>query len=243
MAIVLTNTRLFIAGADLTGASNKVEIKAQHEVKPATTFGSEGWTEVLAGLGSADFDVEGYFDAGDPSNPDDTAWASLGAVAAWTVCPVNGAANAVAFFTRALESGYDPIKGDVGEIAGFTASGKSAWPVVRGRVAQAPGSPISATGNGSALNLGAVSTGQSLYAAVHVLSASGTTPSLTVSIESDDAETFLDPVERIAFDAATAVGGQIKRAAGPLTDTFYRASFDVSGTDPSFLAVVVIGVA
>jgi hypothetical protein len=77
--------------------------------------------------------------------------------------------------------------------------------------------------------------GQYLYASLHVLSAAGTSPSITVSIESDADNTFSTPTTVLTFSAATSVDGQIMRAAGPITDTWYRAKWAVSGTTPSFL--------
>lgn len=244
MKLILTNTRLFVAGADLTGSTNKVEVMAEKPEVVVTTFGSGGWEELLAGIGAASFAVEGFFEAGDPTMPDDAAWAALGEVEAWTVCPVDGSAGAVAFFTKALEGNYMPLQGGVGDAASFTAAAKSSWPFVRGVVGQPPGSPITADGNASGYQLGAVPNGKSLYASLHVLSVAGTgTPTLSVSVESDDNASFTSAIERIAFDDATAVGAQIARLTAPLTDDYYRVSWTVTGTSPSFLAIVALGIA
>ena len=83
------------------------------------------------------------------------------------------------------------------------------------------------------------------HAALHVLSVAGTsTPTITVEIESDTEEAFGDtPETRLSFDAATAAGGQILRtSAGVHADTWYRPTWTITGTDPSFLFVVALGI-
>ena len=122
-------------------------------------------------------------------------------------------------------------------------SDTSAWPVVRGTSLHPPGTARTATGNGTAVQVGAVASGRQMYAALHVLSVSGTaTPTLTVKVQSDTVG-FGSATDQITFTAATAVGGQISRVAGPITDDYWRASWTISGTNPSFLFVVVVGTA
>lgn len=240
--LVFTNTRIFVGAADLTGVSNKAELSGEREVKESTNFLSAGWKEVMAGLGSAQFNLEGFFEANDATKVDDAAWAALGGAGAWTVCPVDGSDGARAFFSNVLEDNYS-LLGQVGDIAPYKASGKSSWPLVRGIVANPPGSARTATGAGTVTQLGAVAAGQQVYAALHVLSVAGTTPSITFAIESDDNVGMSSPITRITFDAATAVGSQILRTPGAITDNYWRAKWTVSGTTPSFLAVVALGIA
>ena len=70
------------------------------------------------------------------------------------------------------------------------------------------------------------------------------TPTITVEIESDSQEDFAGtPETRLSFDAATARGGQILRTDGTAhADTWYRPTWTVSGTSPSFLFVVALGI-
>jgi hypothetical protein len=78
---------------------------------------------------------------------------------------------------------------------------------------------------------------------VHVLSVAGTAPSITVSVESDDASGFASATTRLTFDAATAVGGQILRTDGSaITDTWWRVAWTIAGTTPSFLFASVLGI-
>ncbi|MGW1762757.1 hypothetical protein ACWCQL_01470 [Streptomyces sp. NPDC002073] len=239
----LTDVRLFTAGADLTSASNKVEISAEVDEKDTTNYASGGWKELLGGLGSAEISGEGQWEAGDPSRVDDASWAMLGGTGPWTVCPTAATVSSLAWLTSAMRADYK-IGDAVGEVAPWSGKGVSTWPLVRGQIAHPPGTARTATGTGTALNLGVVPAGRRLYAALHVLSVAGTgTPSITVSVESDDGAGMASPASRLTFAAATAAGGQILRTdSAAITDTHYRAAWSVSGTSPSFMFALALGI-
>ncbi|MFI6861786.1 hypothetical protein ACIBKZ_18120 [Streptomyces sp. NPDC050421] len=238
---VLLDARLFAPGADLSGASNKIELTSEIEDKDATTYRSGGWKEVLGGLGSAEISAEGLWEAGDPSKVDDASWSTLGGIGPYTVCPGDSVVGALAYVTSGMRTDYK-VGDAVGEIAPWSGTVKSSWPLVRGQIAHPPGTARTATGTGTALNLGAIPAGKRLYAALHVLSATGTTPSITARIESGDAA-LTTPTTRLTFAAATAAGGQILRGDGTaITDTHYRVAWTVTGTTPSFMFCVSLGI-
>lgn len=239
---VLDNVRLFAGGCDFTSRSNKVELSVDYEEKDATNFGSGGWKEVLAGLASSALGAEGQWEAGDETMVDNSVWSAIGSVGGWTVCPDGAAVGDVAWLGQALESQYK-VGGQVGDIASWNAVFAGAWPVARGKVAHPPGTARTATGSGTAIQLGAVSAGQYIYANLNVLSVAGTDdPDITVKIQSDNAEGFSSATDQITLTAATAVGGQISRTAGAITDDWWRAQWTITGTDPSFLFVVSFGI-
>jgi hypothetical protein len=246
-AKVLTDVRLFTGGADLTSANNKVELAAEVEEKDATVFRSSGtgqmFTSVIGGLAQASIDAEGLWSAGADDTVDPNLWAGLGGVGAWTVYPDTADVDDVAYLTSALQADYQ-LLGKVGDVAPWKATARSSWPLARGKGAHPPGTARTATGDGTPVEHVAVPAGSYLYANLHVLSIAGTsTPTLTVKVQSDDGVGFASPTDRITFDAATAVGGQSKRVAGAITDTWYRATWTISGTNPSFLFAVAFGVA
>jgi hypothetical protein len=244
---VLKNVRLFTGGCDLTGRSNKLELSAEVEAKEANNFIPDdsqdtAWKDMLAGIASAKLSGEGQWEAGDPSMVDDALWLQQGGIGPWTACPAKSLAGNVAWIANAMQGQYQ-LLGAVGDVAPWKAEASSTWPLVRGLVAHPPGTARTATGSGTAVQHIAVPAGMQLYAALHVLSVAGTgTPTLTVRLQSDDAAGFASPTTRITFTAATAVGAQIQRVAGPVTDTYYRADWTISGTTPSFLFVVAFGV-
>ncbi|MFJ8081965.1 hypothetical protein ACIQ6Y_15275 [Streptomyces sp. NPDC096205] len=240
---VLVNVRCFAAGVDLTSQSNKIELSSEVEDKDATNYGSQGWKEVLGGLGSAELSAEGQWEAGDPTKVDDASWAHVGSVIPWSVSANNDASvGSLAYLMSALRSNYTLFE-SVGEIAPWSGTGKSSSPLVRGQFAHPPGTARTATGTGTGLQLGAVPAGKRLHAALHVLSASGTTPSLTTRVESSVDNTFASPTTRLTFNAASAAGGQILRTNGTaITDTWWRIAWTITGTTPSFLFVASLGI-
>lgn len=240
---VLKNVRMFAGGADLTTVNNKVEINAEAEEKESTSFTASGdvWKEVLAGIRSTSISASGQWEAGDASKVDDNAFAALGTVAGVSVCPAGAADGSLAYLTSYLRQNYT-IGGSIGDVAPWSSTLQGSWPLVRGSVLAAPTARTS-TGTGTAFQLGAVAAGKSLYASLHIMSVSGTTPAVTVKIQSDNAVGFPSPTDVITFSSANGIGGQIMRAAGPVADDWFRAQFTISGTTPSFLFAVTAGIA
>lgn len=239
---VLLDCRLFAPSADLSGASNKIELSSEVEDKDTTNYRSAGWKEVLGGLGSAEISGAGQWEAGDPSLVDNASWSALGGVGPYTVGPNGSNVGDVAYIVNGLRSDF-AFGGTVGDVAPWSGTVKSTWPLVRGQIAHPPGTARTASGSGTALNLGAVPVGKRMYAGLHVLSVAGTTPSITASIESDDTSGFLSPTTRLTFAAATAVGGQILRTDGTaITDTWWRVAWTITGTTPSFMFATSLGI-
>ena len=246
---ILRNVRLFAGGCDLTGAGNKLELGGEFEEKDATTWGSYDAAsgkiakEVMAGLFSAKISASGFWDAGDPSLVDDAMWAARGGSNGWSAWPAGAAEGSLAWLLTALHTSYQ-LLGAVGDIAPWQAGMAGNGFLARGQVASSPGTARTATGTGTILNLGAaVASGRRLHAALHVLSVAGTsTPTITAKVQSAATVGFAGPTDRITFSAATAVGGQYQTLAGPITDQYYRLSWTISGTTPSFLVAASIGI-
>lgn len=240
---VLLDTRLWAGGADLTSNMNKIEIETDVDEQDTTSFGSGGWKEVLGGLFSTKLTASGQWEAGDASKVDDNQYGLLGGIAPWSIGPTAATSvGALAYLTKAMSTKYSLLD-EVGNVAPWEADASGAWPVARGVIAHPPGTARTATGTGTGQQLTAISASQMLYANLHVLSVAGTaTPSITVAIESSADNTFAAPTTRLTFDAATAISGQALRAAGPVTDTWFRPKWTISGTTPSFLFVVALGI-
>lgn len=239
---VLLNCRLFAVGADLTGASNKIELSSEVEDKETTNYNSNGYKELLGGLGSAEVMAEGQWEAADVTKVDNASWSQLGGVGPWTACPDNAAVGDLAYITQCLRSSYS-LGGSVGDVAPWSGKGASAWPLVRGQMAHPAGTARTTTGVGTAVQLGAVTAGKRLYAALHVLSVAGTTPSITARIESDNAVGFPSATTQLTFTAATAAGGEALRTSGSaITDDWFRVAWTISGSSPSFLFATSFGI-
>jgi hypothetical protein len=242
--LVLNDCRIYMASADLTGYSNKIQIAASTEELDRTTFGSGGAKERWGGLFDMSASLEGLYQAGDLSMPDDAFWANLGvSTVPLTAVPTSGAVGSLAYLSRVLEAAYKP-GGDIGKLLAWSADLKGNWPLVRGTILHPQGTARTATGTGTGQQLGALTASQSLYVTLHVLSVAGTTPSITVAIESDDNSGFTTPTTQTTFAAATALGpGQTAKITGPLVgETWWRAKWTIAGTTPSFLFAVAAGI-
>lgn len=248
-ASTLINSRIFAGGADLTGQSNKIDVAAMRDKKVITPFGADGWTVLAGGLASATVMGEGYWEAADTSKVDDVTFAGLAANAPWSVYPAAGETAAASadvgstcYFTDGMRSSY-MFGGAVGDPNAWKGEVNSQWPLVRGASLHHPGTARTATGSGTGYQQGAAVAGQYAYAALHVLSVSGTgSPTITVKVQSDSDNTWASPTDRITFTAATARGGEILRTAGAITDTWWRVAYTISGSSPSFLFVTSFGI-
>jgi hypothetical protein len=240
---VLQNVRLFAGAADLTTVNNQVALSAEAESKETTAFVATGdaWHEEISGIKSASLTASGQWEATDASKVDDDAFGNLGSVGAVSVCPATAADGSLAWLTQYNRRQYQ-LLGAVGDVAPWSWQAQGSWPLVRGAVLHGP-TARTATGTGTSVQLGAVSATQRLYVALHVFSVSGTTPSLTVAIQSDNATGFPSAATVTTLTAATAIGSQITRVSGPITDDWFRVSYTISGTTPSFLFAVTAGIA
>jgi hypothetical protein len=238
---VLLNCRPFLGSADLTSVSNKCEFAVEIEEKDVTTFTPTGdvWAEKLGGIRGATWSGEGFWEAGDASKVDDATFADLGAVRALTVAPQTAAVGAMAYVTAVMRTSYEQ-GASVGDAAPWTAEASGSWPAARGVILHDPGTARTTTGTGTAVQVGAALTGQYAYATLHVLSFTGT-GTVTVRVESDDAVGFPSAATVGTFTGATGRGSEVIRTAGPITDTYFRAAWTVTGT-PSALFVVGFGI-
>lgn len=244
--VVLLDARLFVAGADLSGAGNKIEIKETAEVKKITNWRSGGAEENKAGLFGTDWTAEGFYEAGDASKPDDLFWATRRTRDPWSAAPTgtsdltDGSLMWLNRVTR-VDSSFG---GAVGDVDAWSMSGRSNWPLCRGKCAHPSGVARSVTGTGSIIQLGAVAANKRVYANLHVLSVAGTaTPTITAKIQSAALVGFGAPTDRLSFAAKTAAGGEALRTDGTaITDQFWRVSYTITGGTPSFLFLVAFGI-
>jgi hypothetical protein len=250
VAEILKNVRLYNGGADLTGTGNKLEAAAEGEEKDVTTWASYDpatdtvWKEVQLGEKSAKITGSGFWTAGDPSKVDDNQWALLGGLSSWSALPKGSAVGQPAWLASVLEGNYQ-LLGSHGDIAPWSASWSTSSPLVRGLVAHPPGTARTATGTGTAVQHVAVPAGAELVAALHVLSVAGgpTPPVITVKLQSDDTTAMTTPLDRVTFNQFGGPGGEARRVLGANTDTWYRASWTITGDAPSFLFLLTFGVA
>ena len=156
------------------------------------------------------------------------------------MCPTAGAAGAVVYFGRAYSTNYK-LLGGVGEVAPFEVSAEGSGRLVRGRMLTL--GTVNATGNGSAVSYQAATTTQYVYGQLHVYSISGSGAAVTVKIQSDDNSGFTSATDRITFAAKSATGYEwATPVVGAITDTYWRATYTVSGSSPIIGLAVAVGI-
>jgi hypothetical protein len=245
---VLHNVRLFAGGADLTTNANKTELSMEVEEKDTTSFTPTGqvWHESLGGISSASISGSGQWDAQStpatgPLLPDDGSFSFVGAVQAVTVCPSTAADGSIAYVGGFLRQNY-VLGGSVGDVAPWTGMWQGNWPIGRGVVLAAP-TVRTTTGTGTIIGpLPALGATDVLIGTLHVMSLAGTTPSVTATVQSAASVGFASPTTRLTFNAASSIGGQVFRIVGPITDTYWRLNYTISGTTPSLLFMSAMGI-
>jgi hypothetical protein len=237
---VLENAKLWLGGYDLSGDMNALALEYGAETQDNTTFGQDTRT-MLGGLKTVRARHEGLWNGG-ADQVDDVLFSQINvANTPMTFGPQTGADGEAGYSFQSKVASYAP-GASVGEMFAFNVSAEAAGaPLVRGTIMH--NAARTATGNGTARQLGAVAVGQKLYAALHVVAVSGTAPTLDVTVESDDASGFASGITRGTFTQATAIGAQwLTPVAGAITDDWWRVGYTIGGTTPSFTFIVIVGI-
>lgn len=232
---ILQGCKIWLGKYSMSGQSNVVGLDYGADLKDATTF--DYTTHInLGGLKSAGFAVSGFWEG----TPDGELFSNLGLNnVPCTFSPTTGADGQLAYMLNAISAEYS-VGGAIGENAPFSIGGKGNT-LVRGTVMH--NATRTATSTGVIRQLGAVSATQKLHAAIHVITASGTNPTLDVVVQSDNLEAFGSPLSRITFAQKTAIGSEYSTLVGAITDDWYRVSYTIGGTGtPTFEFIVAIAI-
>lgn len=237
-----TDLSILVGGLELAGHGKNVTLATEVAPLDATNYQSGGWVELTGGNKSGTLSVEFMQDRA-ADGVDQQMWAMLGASNVPKSLVTPSADGSLAYTMRGMAASYTPFEGAAGELAMGRIEGRNNGGIVRGLLMHPTTTARTSSGSGTARQLGAVAAGKSVYAALHVLSASGTTPSLTVKVQSDDNGSFTSATDRITFAAADATGDyEWSSAAGAITDDYWRVTWTISGTTPSFTFGVVVGI-
>ncbi len=237
--------RLYVGTWNWTTSANQIDVGATMATQPATTFEyvEGGFTTAVAGLktfefnstGLQDYDGATAFDAWLRAN-----WGSYHAVS----CAYEGSAlSNKCVVAYGQMGGYRPFNAQVGAIP-TTVGTVSGGRFGEGQVTAVATSAITATANSTPVQLGATSAAQSVYAAIHVVAASGTTPSLTPQIQSASTSGGSYTNRGSAGTAFSAAGEQwlATSTGAAITDTWWRIAWTVSGTSPSFSVFAALAI-
>lgn len=235
---VLKDQALWFGGYDYTGVMNALGLDYGAEMVDVTVFGDQSRGRA-GGLKNVAVSHQGLWDG--TGVLDQELFDRMGLAAApMSFAMVDAAEGDVAYSFLAALGEYAP-GGAVGDALAFSVSAEGAGDLVRGTLMH--NATRGATGNGTGRQIDAVAAGQKLYGALHVLSASGTAPTLDVTVESDDNAGFTSAVTQFTFAQQTAVGFEWAAPVdGPITDDWWRLVYTIGGAGPSFQFVGILGI-
>jgi hypothetical protein len=236
----LLNCAYFVGGVDLSSQSNRISFESMVAEVDATTFGSNGSKEVVGGIESVNVSGGGYVDFGSASDVERESLANGRLLLPHSIGPSNSGAavGARALVVKSLTTNIK-LYGEVGALAPWEAQASGSSKSGYGKFLWTPSVEVTATTDGTAVEIAAVPSGKHALATLHVLARSGTA-TLDAVIESDvDANFDGSETTRITFTQMSAVGYQFQSVAGPITDTFWRAVLTVGGTGSLTIAIAL----
>lgn len=221
-------------------------VNLQVDVEPLNTTAlcvSDDYETLIGGLKSASGSMELMQDL-TTGTIDETAWANFGTADVVRSIVTAADDGSAAYLMRGLAFSYSPISnGDVGSLAMATMQHSTSGVLVRGKLLHPSNVSRTSSSTGTGRQLGAVVAGKKMYAALHVLSASGTSPTLDVIVQSDDNSGFTSPTTRITFSQATGATSAWGSVDGAVTDDYWRVSYTIGGSDtPTFAFAVTAGI-
>lgn len=118
--MVLKAAFVSVNGNEHSDDCSKIELSAEVEEKDITTFGSDGWKEVLGGIASGQLAL-GFKTDFAASQLDATLWPLFGTVVPFEVRAKNDAVNAdnPKYTGAVLVKELKPLAGSVGDVAEF----------------------------------------------------------------------------------------------------------------------------
>lgn len=237
---ILQDAKLWLNDVSIDAIANTLSWETTRETQDNTVFGQSART-MLPGLQTVSVSASGFADMTDFDADLFDIYDNA------TVSPLSASATGgdgdVAYTSQGLAVSLQPLGGSVGDMAALAiqADGSGGVRSVRGTILHDE-TAETATGVGTGRELGAVSATQSVFGALHVISASAS-DTLDVVVQSDADDTWASPTTQLTFAQATGKTGEFVSAAGAVTDTWWRVSFTIGGVSPSFTFVVVVGIA
>jgi hypothetical protein len=232
----LKNARVYLGNYDYSGDANEVGLTYEAKDLDCTSFNSGGAEEHMCGLLKFGLDLKGFVDYSAAITNDTTLYTNVGTAAMPVTVLTTSTEGDRGFFGNGMQANYNP-GAKVGDLLAFSVKGSGSGALIRGN-SLVIGSKT-ASGNGTAFALGAVTAAQSLYGILHVLAFSGLT-SIAVKIQSAAASNFATPHDQITFTTATGITSQYATpVAGANTDTYWRAVWTVVGTGSALIAVTM----
>lgn len=245
MAVLsLTDAEILAGPFRLTGRSNAVDFQMTSAELDVTNFDSSGWNESIGGLSTMACSVDGFYDAAAIETGGLTLDEELFGQLAGSQIPLTIAATKAAgsvAYVAGTKRGSLKMLGSIGAVASVSSDMWGDGIVGRGHIHQPANTTVTTTGTTTGIQLGAVADGQTLVIGYHVLSLTGTSPTIAIVVQSDDNSGFTTAASQHSTGTlSTATSGYVT-VAGPITDDWFRVSYTVGGTTPVIRFAVSIG--
>lgn len=235
---ILTDAKVYVGEYDWSGDMNSIALEYAAEMKDATAFGQT--TRInKGGLKTVRLGTGGIWSAG-TGEVDTELFPIVGASRPISITPGAGSAGEACYLFRSARADYRP-DAQVGELLTFRTSAVAADGAGLIRGTMLINATATASGTGTKYEVGAISATQKAYAALHVFAASAG-DSLDVIIQSDADSAAGGETNQITFAQATAATYEWKELSGAVTDAWWRVSYTIAGTGPSFTFAVTFGI-
>lgn len=238
-----TDLAVFVGGYNIACNAKSFDAPTVTVNQLDTTALCDTWEKSIGGLKSAAWSGSVMQDFDTNAVDQLVGMTTLGGTFPISVAPAGKTSGSIAYTFNATHFTYTPISGEPDGLAMAELSGMGTGSVARGTLMNTPATAVTTSGNTTARQLGTVGAGQRIYVALHVLSASGTTPTLDVKVQSDDGAGFSSPTDRITLTQATGIGSQWSSTTAGGSDDYWRINYTVGGTTPSFTFAAVLGIA
>lgn len=240
MAKLIVNGALAMGAYNLTSQTFAVASQVGCEEVDGSAFADDTRNFLTGTMRTGELGIQGFSDFADPHT---VLQGSVGSAGTLITLASGRSDGDWALLVNATASKYTPLSGSIGDKRVFDLSAKAgeSGRFIMGRLAAY--GVKSSTGSSAGYQLGAVSATQRVYASLHVYSYAGTTPTITVTLQSDDNSGFTTPTTRATFAVVgQAISSELVSAAGAITDTYWRLSWTLTGSGAAYGIVGAIGI-
>lgn len=232
---VLSDAGIYFAGFNISGDLNQCQLQLDVDPVEVTVFGDAAHNFV-PGLKTSVFSASGFYD----SPADSTVAGNLATTNDILIASGQPAVGAVAYMMKALMSQYT-LGGQIGDAFPFDFACAARDQAFRGQLEIL--SSLSATGASTGVQLGALASTQRLWAAAMTTGLpTGSSPTLTLKVQSDDNSGFTSATDRITMTQFTGRGQAMNSVDGAITDDYWRFSYTLGGSTPVFPIVAAFGI-
>lgn len=235
--LILKNPLIAVGDIDASGDLSQGSMEVSADEVEDTRFGMNTHQFAPGALQTVSASVSGRWEGGD-GRIDQRMFDRLNTEGPLSMTPTRSDGDR-AYLMRAVRMSYTP-SGQIGERFDFESSLSAYGDLVRGKLAH--DGQVTSSGDGSAVQLATLDADETLYGALHVVAAAGTSPTLDVTVDSDTDSGFSAPTTRLTFSQATGRTSEWQSQAGAIADDWFRVSWTVGGTSPDFTFIVTLGI-